>query len=234
MKEMEKRHSKGQHVEAWQGQSTDGLTRLEMSAAAAHGHGGAADALVIAAKLNLVAEVERLLAEPSSSDEQYGLDPNDGTVDGFTPLLVAAQEGHDAVVELLLAVSLYNISDALQTARMQNPREESNCHWAFESMVQSLTRISFSFQTNTSTTPPFFSLMYECMPRGPRNVISCYLAKDVYHKYSNARRFRVCLIIGPSRGHQPPRLQRQHSTGASSSRRLRRALQCSGSLASPS
>ena len=104
MKEMEKRRSKGQLVEAWQGQSTDGLTRLEMSAAAAHGHGGAADALVIAAKLNLVAEVERLLTEPSY-DEQCGFDPNDGTVDGFTPLLVAAQEGHDAVVGLLLAVS---------------------------------------------------------------------------------------------------------------------------------
>ena len=104
MKEMEKRRSKGQLVEAWQGQSSDGLTRLEMSAAAAHGHGGAADALVIAAKLNLVAEVERLLTEPSY-DEQCGFDPNDGTVDGFTPLLVAAQEGHDVVVGLLLAVS---------------------------------------------------------------------------------------------------------------------------------
>jgi hypothetical protein len=103
---MDTHGGKKPQIEAWRSRSTDDLTRLEVSAAAAHGHGGAADALVIAAKLNLVAEVARLLAEaPPPFGELGGLDPNDGTVDGFTPLLVAAQEGHDAVVDLLLKVS---------------------------------------------------------------------------------------------------------------------------------
>ena len=58
----------------------------------------ATDELVIFAKINMVAEIYKKLAA------EKGLDPNIPTVDGWTPLLVAAQEGNYNVIDALIKV----------------------------------------------------------------------------------------------------------------------------------